>query len=160
MATALTASCTLSTVSCGQSATSGAQNEVRGLYKAVAADGRDHHFAAICDQYWSGLLKQLDYLFKINCPKALAAEWAEGVHLTRVGPGTRITVAGKTATVFDGSSPERAVFEQGRWKLLEFPRNYRHDRRNEALEVAKELNPEFRKEHLPELNAETRGPGE
>jgi hypothetical protein len=134
--------------------------EVRALYKAVAAAGRAHRFAVICNRYQSGLLKQLDYLFKVDCPKHFVSVWVEGVHLAHIGPSTRITISGGIATVFDGASPDRAVFEQGHWKLLESPRNDRHDRRNEALEIAKELDPGFRKEHLPELNSQTRGPNE
>lgn len=156
---ALLVSCALSAFSCGgQSATSHTQSEVRALYSAVAADGRTHRFASICEDDYSGLLKQLDYLFKVNCPKALASEWAEGVQLTHIGPRTRITITGKTATVFDGPIPDRAVHVRGRWALLESPRNHGSTRSNEALEVARELNPGFRKEHLPELNLETPGP--
>lgn len=158
LATSLMVSCALTAASCGGQGTSRAQSEVRALYNAVAADGRAHRFVSICDQDYSGLLKQLDYLFKIDCAKDLAAAWAEGVQLTHIGPHTRIVISGRTATVFDGASPDRVYFTQGRWMLAEIPRNRRHARPNEALEVAKELNPGFRKEHLPELTPETPAP--
>lgn len=157
----LAASCTLGIVSCGgQSGIGRAQNEVRNLYRTVAADGRAHRFEAICDQYSSGLLKQLYYLFKIDCPKLLAGKWAQGVQLSRIVPSTRIVINGKTATVYDGRLPDRAVYVRRRWTLLESPRNPRNSRANETLETAKELNPGFRKHHLPELGLEARGPGE
>jgi hypothetical protein len=151
----------LGVASCkGQSGNSHAQSEVRALYKAVAEDGRAHRFTAICDQYSSGLLKELYYLFKIDCPKLLAGKWAEGVQLARIGPSTRITISGKTATVYDGLLPDKAVLVRGRWTLLESPGNHRASRQNEVLEAVRELNPGFRKHHRPELNLETRGPGE
>jgi hypothetical protein len=159
LAALLMAACTLGSASCGgQSGTSRVQSEVRALFAAVAADGRAGHFATICDHDYSGLLKQLNYLFKINCAKDLAAEWAEGVQLTHVGPSTRIVISAGTAAVYDGVSPDRASFWHGRWVMAEVPRNRRHARPNEALEVAKELSPGFRKGHLPELNSETPAP--
>ena len=98
-------------------------------------------FVAICDQYSSGLLKELYYLFKIDCPKLLAGKWAQGVQLSRIAPTTRIVVNGRTATVYDGRLPDRAVYVLGRWTLLESPRNHLSSRSNETLETAKELNP-------------------
>ncbi|HEY0516223.1 MAG TPA: hypothetical protein VGD00_03810 [Solirubrobacteraceae bacterium] len=147
-------------VSCGgqSSGTSRAQSEVRALFATVAADGRAHRFAVICHREISGLLQELTYLVKGDCPKALAAEWAEGVQLTHIASSTRILISGRTATVFDGGSPDRAYLLHGRWVLAELPRNKAHARPNEALEVAKQLNPGFRKDHLPELNEETPAP--
>jgi hypothetical protein len=125
---------------------------------AAAADGRAGHFATICDQDYSGLLKELDYLFKADCPRYLKEEWAEGVQYAHVGSSTRIVVSGRNATVFDGGSPDRAYLTQSGWKLVETPRNRRHPDPNEVQEVIDELNPGFRKEHLPELGPETPAP--
>jgi hypothetical protein len=155
----LTTSYAVVAIGCGsQSATSHAQSEVRALFMAAAADGRGGNFEAICDQDYSGLLKQLDYLFKADCPRDLKAEWAEGVQLAHVGSGTRIVVSGKNATVFDGGSPDRAYRTQSGWKLVEAPRNKRHADPNEVQEIIAKLNPGFSKEGLPELGPETPAP--
>jgi hypothetical protein len=152
--------CALVGVSCGgqSGGASRSQSEVRALFAAVAADGHARRFGAICHREMSGLLRQLAYLVDADCPKVLAAEWAEGVQLTHIGSTTRILISGRTATVFDGGSPDRAYLMNGRWVLAEMPRNKRHARPNEALEVARELNPGLHKEHLPELNEETSAP--
>jgi hypothetical protein len=160
LATLLLAAACLAGVSCGGGAgtTSRPQSEVRTLFATVAADGRAHRFAAICRHEMSGLLLQLAYLVGDDCPKGLAAEWAEGVQLTHIDSRTRISISGRTATVFDGGSPDRAYLLHGRWVLAEMPRNRRLARPNEALEVARELNPMLRREHLPELDEETSAP--
>jgi hypothetical protein len=62
----------------GRSGDSRAQSEVHALFTAAAADGRAGRFATICAEDYSGLLKQLDYLFKIDCAKDLKAERAGG----------------------------------------------------------------------------------
>ncbi len=159
LATVLIALCALGAVACGgQSGESGAQSEVRALFVAAAADGRAGNFKAVCDQDYSGLLKELDYLFKADCERDLKEEWAEGVQLAHVGPGTRIVISGKSATVFDGGSPDRAYLTQIGWKLVEGPRNRRHADPNEVQELITKLNPGFRKEGFPELGPETPAP--
>jgi hypothetical protein len=155
----LTTYCALANSACGgQSDYSRAQSEVRALFTAAAADGRTGRFATICTEDYSGLLKQLDYLFKIDCAKDLKAEWAEGVQYAHVGPSTRIVVSGKSATVFDGGTPDRAYLTRSGWRLVEFPRNRRHTDPNEVQEVIDKLNPGFRKQHLPLLGPETSAP--
>jgi hypothetical protein len=159
LAASVTTSCALVAIGCGgQSASSHAQSEVRALFMAATADGRARNFKAICDQDYSGLLKELEYLFKGDCPRDLKEEWAEGVQLAHVGSGTRIVVSGKNATVFDGGSPDRAYLTQRGWKLVETPRNRRHADPNEVQEVITKLNPGFRKEGLPELGPDTPAP--
>jgi hypothetical protein len=155
----LTMSCALANIACGgQSEDSRAQSEVRALFTAAAADAGAGRFATICKEDYSGLLKQLDYLFKIDCAKGLKAEWAEGVQYAHVGPSTRIVVSGKNATVFDGGTPDRAYLTPSGWRLVEFPRNRRHTDPDEVQEVIGKLNPGFRKHHLPELSPETSAP--
>lgn len=97
------------------------------MFAAVAADGRAHDFGRICQYEMDAQLRQLAYLVGANCMKTMAAEWVEGVQLSRIGPKTRIVVSGNTATVFDGAAPDRAVYANGRWKLAETPRNRRFD---------------------------------
>jgi hypothetical protein len=156
---ALATSCALAAIACGgRSGDSRAQSEVRALFTAAVADGRAGRFATICAEDYSGLLKQLDYLFKVDCAKDLKAEWAEGVQYAHVGPSTRIVVSGKSATVFDGRTPDRAYLTRSGWRLVEFPRNRRHTDPNEVQEVIGKLNPGFRKHHLPELGPETAAP--
>jgi hypothetical protein len=152
-------SCALAAIACGgRSGDSRAQSEVRALFTAAAADARAGRFARTCTDDYSGLLKQLDYLFKIDCTKDLRAEWAEGVQYAHVGPNTRIAVSGKSATVFDGGTPDRAYLTRSGWRLVEFPRNRRHADPNEVEEVIGKLNPGFRRGHLPELGPETAAP--
>ncbi len=156
LATLLTAAGGLCLLSCGgQSPSSRAQSEVRSLYASAAADARAGQFEKICQEDYSGLLKRLDYLFKVDCPQMLKNEWGEGMQLAHIGPATRIAISGRSAVVFDGGSPDRAYRTREGWKLVEIPRNRRHALQDEAVQAESALNPGFRKEHLPLLSSET-----
>ncbi len=125
------------------------------MFASVAADGRAHDFGQICKNEMDAELRQLAYLVGADCVKAIAAEWAEGVQLSRIGAETRIVVSGNTATVFDGAAPDRALYTEGRWEMAETPRNRRFDKPNEAQEAAVTINRVLREHHQPELDSET-----
>ncbi len=128
---------------------------MRALFGAVAADGRAHNFARICTVDMSEVLPELDYLVGGNCTKDMAADWREGVQLSKMGPGTRVIVTGDTAVVFDGPAPDRTVRMNGRWQLAEFPRTKRHVFVGEACEVAESIDRGLRARHLPDLHPAT-----
>lgn len=141
---------------CGSnSQTAHTQAEVRAMFTTVAADGRTHDFKRICQHEMDAQLRQLIYLVGGNCPKMMAAEWTEGVQLSRIGPKTRIVVSGDTATVLDGAAPDRAVYADGRWEMAETPRNKRFDKSGEARKTATTINQLLREHHQPELVPET-----
>lgn len=124
-----------------------AQAEVRALFTTVAADGRTHDFKRICQHEMDAQLRQLIYLVGGNCTKMMAAEWTEGVQLSRIAPTTHIVVSGNTATVLDGAAPDRAVYSEGRWEMAETPRNKRFDKSGEARETAITINKLLREHH-------------
>jgi hypothetical protein len=139
---------------CGTSAKpTRAQAEVRALFGTVAAEARAHDFGPICDDQLDSELRELLYLVGANCWKVLASDWVEGVQLSKIGPNTRIVVSGKSATIYDGPVPDRAVLTDGRWKLAEMPRNKRHAMSEEAQQTAAQLNPSLRAHHLPEVGS-------
>jgi hypothetical protein len=138
----------------GPSRTAHTQAEVRAMFAAVAADGQAHDFGRICQYEMDAQLRQLAYLVGANCMKTMAAEWVEGVQLSRIGSKTRIVISGNTATVFDGVAPDRAVYANGRWELAETPRNRRFDRSGEAREATTTINRLLREHHQPELGSE------
>lgn len=141
---------------CGSnSQTAHTQAEVRAMFTTVAADGRTHDFKRICQHEMDAQLRQLIYLVGGNCPKMMAAEWTEGVQLSRIGPKTRVIVSGDTATVLDGAAPDRAVYADGRWEMAETPRNKRFDKSGEARKTATTINKLLREHHQPELVPET-----
>ena len=143
-------------IGCGrQSRESRAEAEVRTLFATVAAEGRTHNFARICQDEMIGLLRELDYLVGGNCAKDLAAEWAEGVQLSTIGHGTRIVVTGNKATVYDGPSPDSAMRVNGVWQMAELPRNRRFRATGEAQEAMEGVNRGLRAHHMPTLNPET-----
>jgi hypothetical protein len=126
---------------CGGQSRAGRQEaEVRALFASIASDGRGHNFTRICRDEMAGVLRELDYLVGGHCAKDLAAEWAEGVQLTRVGPDTRVSVKGNAATIYDGPTPDRAISVRDQWVLAEFPRNKRLAKSGEAREVLDQVN--------------------
>lgn len=132
-----------------------AQAEVRAMFTTVAADGRTHDFKRICQHEIDVQLRQLIYLVGGSCTKMMAAEWTEGVQLSRIGSKTRIVVSGNTATVLDGTAPDRAVYAEGRWEMAEAPRNKRFDKSGEARKTAITINKLLREHHQPALVPET-----
>ena len=140
---------------CGRgSGASHADAEVRALFAAVSADGRSHSFQRICRHEMWGVIGQLDRLVGGSCEQDLAAEWAEGVQLARVGPATHVIVKNNTATVRDGPSPDRAIRIRGRWLLAEFPKNRRHATPDGARETLDSVNRILRARHQ-RVNPET-----
>ncbi|MGH2832071.1 MAG: hypothetical protein ACRDK2_04790 [Solirubrobacteraceae bacterium] len=137
---------------CGSQAHTGrAETEVRTLFAAIAANGRAHRFASICEGEMTATLKQLDYLVGGNCSTDLGNEWTEGVQLTSIGPHTHIVISGDTATVFDGPAPDRALRVNGTWKLAEFPRNKRFNTQDEAHTATETVNKILLAHHHPAL---------
>ncbi len=114
--------------------------EVRAMFAAVNADGRAHRYQRICQHDLDAQLQQLAYLVGANCPRTMAAAWAEGVQLARIGTSTRIVLSGDTATVFDGGTPDRAIYTNGRWEMAETPRNHRFHTPHEAQDATTTIN--------------------
>lgn len=128
--------------------------EVRAMFTNVAAYGREHDFGQICQHEMDAQLRQLISVAAGSCVNTLAAEWAEGVQLSKISSQTRVLISGNKATVFDGTAPDRAVYTHGRWKLAEVPRNRRFDKSGEAQEEARTINEVLRERHQPELPEE------
>jgi hypothetical protein len=128
--------------------------EVRAMFAAVNADGRAHRYQRICQHHLDAQLQQLAHLVGANCAKTMAAEWAEGVQLARIGASTRIVITGDAATVFDGGAPDRAVYTDGHWEMAETPRNQRYDTPHEAREATTTINQTLREHHLPTVRPE------
>jgi hypothetical protein len=146
----------LALAACGGGGGSGAsQAEVRALFAAVAQAGREGHFAVICHDYLSGVLRQLDRLVGGGCAKDLAREWREGVHLSSITRKTRIAVDGAEAVVYDGGAPDRARRVSGRWRVSEWPRNARLAESNEAERVLSQIDALLRAHHEGTVNPET-----
>jgi len=144
----------LALAACG-GASGAAEPEVRALFAVVAHAGREHRFAAICHDYLSGVLRQLDRLVGGSCAKDLAREWREGVQLSTITAKTRIAVGGAEAVVYDGAAPDRARRVAGRWRVSEWPRNARLAEPNEAQRVLSQINSSARARHEPVVNPET-----
>jgi hypothetical protein len=128
--------------------------EVRAMFAAVNADGRAPRYQRICQHDLDAQLQQLARLVGANCAKTMAAEWAEGVQLARIGASTRIVVSGDAATVFDGGAPDRAIYTNGRWEMAETPRNHRFDTPHEARDATTTINQTLREHHLPTVRPE------
>jgi hypothetical protein len=94
---------------------------VRALYRAIGLDASSGNFGDICRSYMDARLRAEFEPSSKSCSTSKFERWAEKVRLSKVRPGTRITVSGGEALIYDGVRPERAVYVTGQWQLAEVP---------------------------------------
>jgi hypothetical protein len=98
---------------------------VRAMYRSVGLDAGAGDFPDICRSYMGEPLRGEVKRTNNNCSTSSSLSnlerWAEKVRLSKVGPRTRIVMAGDDALVYDGVKPEKALYLAGQWRLIEVP---------------------------------------
>jgi hypothetical protein len=98
---------------------------VRAMYRSVGLDAGAGDFIDICRSYMDeplrGEVKRMNNDCSTSNSLSRLERWAEKVRLSKVGPETRIVIAGREALVYDGVKPEKALYLAGQWRLVEVP---------------------------------------
>ncbi len=94
---------------------------VRALYRSIGIAASSGNFVEICQADIDARLRsELEPLRKY-CFTRTFERWAEKVRLSKIKTGTRIVLSGHEARIYDGAQPEKALYNDGEWRLDEAP---------------------------------------
>lgn len=103
----------------GCSAASAPRNAeaVRAMYRSIGVDASSGYWTDICSSYMDASLRAQVQRRAKDCFSTTVERWAERIRLAKVRPSTRIVLSGGRATIFDGPTPEVALYTGGQWRL-------------------------------------------